>query len=169
MSLAFAKTIRIAAVLALVLSAVGCGSESPAEPDATMPDFEGTYSLLGTYTGRTGNRVEGTLVVSSQLDAGATAAISVKLDDNGIVFFALNAADPNVEATAGPGTAVLGTDGSFSISYSGPEVISGLDPADCCNFTFSMQGKLSGNKISGTWTLTRDMPSLDSGTFQATR
>lgn len=159
-----------ALILSLGVTAgiAGCGS-SPAEVELTMPDFEGTYSLLGTYTGRTGNSVQGSLVISDQLESGATAAVSVKLDDNGNVFFALNADDPGVAANAVPGQATLAEDGSFSISYTGSEVISGIDPASCCTFTFSLRGTLSGDLISGTWTLSRDMPSYDTGTFSASR
>jgi hypothetical protein len=168
MSFACAHPARITAVFALAVLAAACGSDSPTQQTEPL-DFEGTYSLLGTYTGRPGNSVEGSLVVSAQTATSATAAITVKITDNGITSFVLNFTDPDLEASADPGSAVIGDDGSFSITYSGPEVISGLDPADCCNFTFTLQGTLSGDRISGTWTLTRDMPSLDSGTFQATR
>ena len=134
-----------------------------------MPDFEGTYSLLGTYTGRTGNAVEGTLVISGQTDASATAEITVRLSDAGNTFFALNFTDPVSQTTVGPVTATLGTDGSFSASYSGRETINGLDPTSCCNTTFSLTGRLTDDRLSGTWSLTRDMPSSDTGTFAATR
>jgi hypothetical protein len=165
-------SLRFLAALALSLGmtagVVGCSS-SPVDVELTMPDFEGTYSLIGTYTGRPGNSVEGSLVISDQVEGVATAAISVKLTDNGNVFFALNAEDPGVAASALPGQATLEEDGSISISYTGSEVISGIDPASCCTFTFSLQGTLSGDRISGTWTLSRDMPSYDTGTFGATR
>jgi hypothetical protein len=162
------STPRIAAIV-LVAAIAACDSSSPTDQPAEMPDFEGTYTLLGTYTGRPGNSVEGNMVVSSQTGAAATVAVEVKITDNGNTSFVLNVTDPGLEASAAAGTATLQEDGSFTITYSGPEVIDGIDPADCCNFTFTLNGKLTGNVISGTWTLTRDMPSLDSGTFQATR
>jgi hypothetical protein len=154
--------------LALLSGVAGCSSSSSTEVDGEIPDFQGSYSLTGTYDGRTGNRMDGSLVISDQADGTATAEISVKLDDAGNVFFALNAPDPGVEATAGPGTAQLAADGSFTLAFSGREVISGLDPASCCNYTFTLRGTLSGGRIQGTWSLTRDMPSSDSGTFTAT-
>ena len=151
------------------LSLAACSSSS-SEPEVSgeVPDFQGTYTLTGTYDGRTGNRVNGTLTVSGQTDETATATISVQLNDAGIVFFALNDPDPDVEATSGPVSAQLGADGSFRASFTGREVISGLDPASCCNYTFTLTGTLSSDRIVGNWSLTRDMPSSDSGTFAAT-
>lgn len=72
-------------------------------------------------------------------------------------------------ATSPPAQAKLGSDGSFSLAFSGREEIFGIDPADCCAFTFSFEGKLSAGSIIGTWTLSRDMPSLDKGAFTALR
>jgi len=158
---------RLAAGLVLALGVAGCSS-STVDP-AVMPDFEGTYSLSGTYTGRPGNSVHGDLVLTNQSGDAATGEISVTLTDNGNVFFALNAADPNVAATSGPVQAELETDGSFTVRFEGSEVISGLDPSSCCMYTFTLRGTLSGNRISGTWSLLRDMPSSDSGTFDADR
>lgn len=159
---------RHAPVLALLLTLSACSS-SPTQTDGEMPDFEGTYALQGTYTGRPGNSVQGSLVVTGQSGRAANATITVRLTDNGNTFFVLNVSDPGLVASSGAEAAALAEDGSFSVSYSGPEIIDGLDPADCCNFTFAMQGRLDGDRISGTWTLSRDMPSLDTGTFQATR
>jgi len=169
----FTSIFRTVAVSSLVLLATGCSSSTGVDKvdgvDGPLANFEGTYSLTGTYTGRPGNAVAGTLVVSSQAGSAATVTISVLLNDNGNVFFALNAADPGVSATSDARTATLKSDGSFSVTFSGREVIDGIDPASCCNYGFKVEGKLTGSSIQGSWTLTRDMPSLDTGTFTATR
>jgi len=159
---------RRVATLMLAAGIAGCSSSST-DSDGQVPDFEGTYSLSGTYDGRTGNSVQGTLTISDQIDGVATATVSLKLSDNGNVFFALNAADPGVSATSGPIAATLNNEGGFNVTYSGREVISGLDPASCCNYTFKLTGTLDGNRIDGRWTLTRDMPSFDQGSFSAVR
>jgi hypothetical protein len=157
-------------VSSLVVLAAACSSSTePNDVDNTPANFEGTYSLAGTYTGRPGNAVAGTLVVSSQAGSAATVGISVLLNDHGNVFFALNAADPGVSATSAARQTTLNSDGSFSVTFSGREVIDGIDPAACCNYTFKVEGVLTGSSIQGSWTLTRDMPSLDTGTFTATK
>jgi len=156
---------RYVTALLLAVGIAACSS-SPTD-SGVIPDFEGSYSLSGYYSGRVGNAVDGTLTVTNQVGSAATVAISVKLTDAGNVFFALNAPDPDVQATSAPVQAELKSDGSFLVTYTGPEVISGLDPASCCMYNFTLSGKLSGSQITGTWQLTRDMPSSDSGTFTA--
>ncbi|HSM61255.1 MAG TPA: hypothetical protein VK849_10680 [Longimicrobiales bacterium] len=156
------------ALCLLALALPACSSSPTAEP-AEVPDFEGTYSLTGTYYGRTDSGIEGTLEITGQSGTTATASVSVKVLDHGNTSFALNTPSDVTVATAPPGQAQLGSDGSFSLAFSGREEIFGIDPADCCAFTFSFEGKLSAGSILGTWTLTRDMPSLDKGSFTALR
>jgi hypothetical protein len=163
---------RNLAASSLVVLVAACSSSTGVDDndvDNTPANFEGTYSLTGTYTGRPGNAVAGTLVVSSQAGSAATVAISVLLNDHGNVFFALNAVDPGVSATSASRQATVKSDGSFSVTFSGREVIDGIDPASCCNYTFEVVGVLTGSSIQGSWTLKRDMPSLDTGTFTAAR
>jgi hypothetical protein len=164
---------RNLAASSLVVLAAACSSSTEPDDvddvDNTPANFEVTYSLTGTYTGRPGNAVAGTLVVSSQAGSAATVAISVLLNDHGNIFFALNAVDPGVSATSTSRQATVKSDGSFSVTFSGREVIDGIDPASCCNYTFEVVGVLTGSSIQGSWTLTRDMPSLDTGTFTAAR
>jgi len=163
-----ALTAHLPTVL-LVLTVAGCSSSST-EPEPTeFPNFEGSYVLSGTYFGRPGNSVEGSLVISDQVGTSATAAMVFRLSDHGNTSFVLNMTSDVAAATAGPVTAQLAADGSISFSFSGREEIFGIDPADCCNFTIALAGKLGGNLVSGDWVLTRDMPSEDRGSFSALR
>lgn len=164
------RTPRLAACL-LVLALSGCSSSSsPNEPTAP-PDFEGTYAVTGTFAPRTtpNTGLFGSLVITNQSGTTATAAVAVKLLDNGNTGFALNIPDPGVSATASPGQAQLKSDGSFSLELSGREELFGIDPAACCEFKLRFTGKLSARTISGNWVLTTDMPSSDNGTFEAKR
>ncbi len=157
------------ATLLMALTVGGCSSSST-EPEPTeFPNFEGSYVLSGTYSGRPGNSVEGSLVISDQVGTSATAAMVFRLSDNGNTSFVLNMTSDVAAATAGPVSAQLAADGSISFSFSGREEIFGIDPADCCNFTIALGGKLAGNLVDGNWVLTRDMPSEDRGTFSALR
>jgi hypothetical protein len=137
-----------------------------------LPDFQGIYTLSGTLSGRDGPAVEGTLEITGQNGGTASAALTVKLVDHGNGFFALNTTSDAMVANAAPGQARLAKHGersSFSLVFHGREEIAGLDPADCSIYTLSLDGALSGDTLSGTWTLTTDMPSSDKGTFTATR
>lgn len=164
------RTARRIAVALFISGLGGCSSSPTAEEATVMPNFEGTYSLSGSYDGRTGDSgIRGEVVVSEQLDGTATVTASLKVRDNGNTSFALNADDPYGGATTGPGVGQLEMDGSFRVSFSGREVIDGIDPASCCDARFEFNGRLSGDIISGQWSLTRDMPSYDSGTFLASR
>lgn len=139
--------------------------------DTELPDFEGVYTISGTLSGRDGPAVEGTLEITGQTGGTAYAALAVKLMDHGNTFFALNMTSDAVAATALPAKAHLAEHGegpSFSLVFSGKEEIPGIDPADCFAYTLSLDGTLSGDTISGTWALTTNMPSSDSGTFTAT-
>lgn len=137
-----------------------------------LPDFEGIYTLSGTLSGRDGPAVEGTLEITGQNGGTAAAALTVKLVDHGNAFFALNTTSDAMVANAAPGQAQLAKHGeksSFSLVFNGREEITGIDPADCSIYTLSLNGTLSGDTISGTWTLNTNMPSSDKGTFTATR
>lgn len=169
MRAAYPSLVRRATGMALIASVCACGSSpSEAEPDR-VPEFEGSYALSGTYDGRTHGSAEGSIVVSGQSGTTATADISVILRDNGNVFFALNRPFPGISATSAPRQATLEADGSFSVTFSGREVIDGIDPASCCDYEFKFEGQLSGDQLAGRWSLTRDMPSFDSGTLTAIR
>ncbi len=157
-----------ASLFLVALSGCSSSATSPTE-ESPPPNFEGSYVLTGTFSGRDGPGVDGTLVISDQNGTTATADLAVRLLDHGNTSFALNTPSDVVVATSAPGHAQLGSDGLFSLVFSGREEIYGIDPADCCAFTLTLKGALSANAISGTWTLTTDQPSSDKGLFTATR
>jgi hypothetical protein len=160
---------RLTACL-LLFALSGCSSSTTAPTEeAPPPNFEGSYSLTGTYSGRDGVAVDGTMDVTGQSGTTATARVAIKLMDHGATFFALNTPSDAVAATSAPGTAQLGSAGLFSLALTGREEVFGIDPAACCAYTLTFKGALSDNTLSGTWTLTTDQPSSDKGTFTAVR
>lgn len=157
-------------MLAVALS--GCGSSSTGPGTTMPPNIDGSYSLTGTYSQGTGSNsgVFGDMVISNQTGTTATDSISVKLKAFGTTFFAVNTAPDaadSVRARAAPGQVSVTNAGSFSVQWSGREVIVGIDSATCCAFTLAFSGTASATSISGNWTLTTDMPSSDHGTFSA--
>ena len=156
-------------LLAVTLSA--CSSSATDVEDVPIPNFEGTYSVTGTYSPRTGANtgIFGTMEVTDQAGSAAMVSVAVKILDHGNTSFTLNLDDAAGRATVGPTQAQLKSDGSFILEVNGREEIFGIDPAACCSFTLKFNGRLSGTNISGDWELTRDMPSRDYGTFSATR
>jgi hypothetical protein len=154
----------------LALALPSCSSSSSATEPATIPDVTGSYTITGTYSPRTGSDTGlfGTMDITGQTGGTATASMAVKLLDHGNTSFALNTPDDAVSATVPASQAVVGSDGSFTLEFSGREEITGIDPADCCQFTFAFSGTVgSSGAISGSWVLTTDMPSQDNGTFNA--
>ena len=159
-------------VCLLAVSLAACSSSATdVVEDAPIPDFQGAYSITGTYSPRTGDNtgIFGTMTITDQADSTAMVSVALKILDHGNTSFTLNLADPGVRASSEPKQARLKSDGSFFLEITGREEISGIDPKACCNFTLKFNGTLSGSSISGGWELTRDMPSRDTGTFSASR
>lgn len=166
---------RLTPLLAACLLVVGlsaCGSSGSSTGPTTPPNIDGSYSLTGTYSQGTGTNsgVFGNMVISNQNGTTAMDSVSVKLKSFGSTFFAVNTAPDaadSVRAHAAPGQVTLTNAGSFSVQWSGREVLVGIDSAACCAFTLKFTGSATDNAISGNWTLTTDMPSSDTGTFSA--
>lgn len=160
-------------LLAVALSACGgAGGSSTTTAPTSPPNVNGSYNLTGTYSQGTGSNsgVFGNMVISNQSGTTAVDSVSLKVLAFGSTTFAVNtdaATTDSVRAYATPGQVTVSNTGSFSVQWSGREVIPGIDSASCCAFALKFSGTASNGTISGDWTLTTDMPSSDHGTFSA--
>ena len=145
--LAFGRSILLATTL------VGCGGSSTAPEPA---NFEGQYVLSGTIDGFPDSDITGTISITGQSGEGATVVQTIIFRDSGQSLFTIS---PEI-----PPTAQLSDDGSISWSFSAQtNPPSALGEGD----RFLASGRLQGNTIDGTWSLTGTLPLA--GSFSATR
>jgi hypothetical protein len=143
------------AALALLLVLAGCG-DSPTGPQ--YPDFEGTYTYAGTINGQPNLSAAGTLSLQNQEGSTVTFSQTITIRVDGVPFFTF--------LTQVPGQATVDEDGRITWDQEG--VATG---ADGFNYGYQIEhdGELSGNRITGTWTIQFSDGSVDAGSFTASR
>lgn len=141
------RTIRSLPILLVALVLAACGDDGPTEP--RFPDFTGTYVYSGTMNGFPHVDLTGTLAIQSQQGGTAKTIPTVHFRADGETYFTV--------FTQVPGDATLGQDGAISFRTEGQ------------GWTMQHDGNLSGNRISGTWTVVGNDGSSASGSFSAQR
>jgi hypothetical protein len=147
--------IRHVLLATALATAAGCSGHDATAPQ--FPNFDGTYTLAGTVNGQPTEDIAGTLAITNQSGTNAAVALTASLRDSGTPIFSI--------ITTTPQQALLGRDGSFSVTFNGTGTLAGQS----ITLVTKLSGALSGNQILGTWSLTTSYPTSDAGTFAAQR